>query len=129
MKEASIVKDKPKVVKFKDGDIIFGQAEEITSRALGAKGANLARVTLFGPDAVHIHKKTEETYIYESGMGKILLGDQISEFGPGTRAIIPPGTPHAVKPANSFPQVIFLCVSGPPFDPKDVYPDPRGWDW
>lgn len=127
--EATIVKEKPKIVEFKDGEEVFGTAEEITSQPLGAKGANLARITLTGPDVIHTHDDAEETYVYESGMGKILLDDQISEFGPGTRVIIPPGTPHAVKPANSFPQVVFLCISGPPFDPEDVHPDPRGRNW
>jgi len=129
MAQFSVINNKPKVVELKDGDVVFGQAEEITSRALGAGQTNIARITLFGPDVVHVHKRAEETYVYESGMGKILLGDQISEFGPGTRVIIPPGTTHAVKPANSFPQVIFLCISGPPFDPEDVYPDSRGRNW
>jgi len=129
MTQANIVKEKPKVVEFKDGEEVFGTAEEITSREVGAEGANLARITLFGPDVIHTHEKAEETYIYESGMGKILLGDQISEFGPGTRVIIPSGTPHAAKPANSFPRFVFLCLSSPPFDPDDVHPDPRGRNW
>ena len=124
-----IVQAKPNIVELKDGDEVFGTVEEITSRAVGAEGANLARITLMGPDFVHTHDGAEETYVYELGMGKILLGDQISEFGPGARVIIPPGTPHAAKPANSFPQVVFLCLSGPPFDPEDVHPDPRGRNW
>ena len=129
MEKANIIKEKPKVVEFKDGGTVFGRAEEITSREVGAEGANLARITLFGPDVIHTHEKAEETYIYESGMGKILLGDQIFEFGPGTRVIIPPGMPHAAKPADSFPQLIFLCVSSPPFDPADDHLDPRGRNW
>lgn len=54
-------------MEFKDGDVVFGQVEEITSAAIGAEGANLARVTLTGPDFVHTHDKAEETYIYELG--------------------------------------------------------------
>ena len=129
MAQFSIINNKPKVVKLKDGDVVFGDVEEITSRAVGAERANLARVTLSGADFVHTHEGAEETYIYESGMGKILLGDKVSDFGPGTRVIIPPGTAHAVKPANSFPRVVFLCISGPPFDPEDVHSDPRGRNW
>lgn len=129
MTQSSIINNEPKVVELKDGDEVFGQVEEITSRAVGAEGANLVRVTLFGPDVVHTHDKAEETYIYESGMGRIILGDKIFEFGPETKVIIPPGTPHAAKPANSFPRLVFLCVSSPPFDAEDVHPDPRGRNW
>lgn len=129
MEKASIVKEKPKVVKLKDGGIVFGEVEEITSRAVGAERANFTRVTLFGPDVIHTHERTEETYIYKSGMGKIILGNKIYDFGPDTRVIIPPGTPHAAKPYDSFPQFVFLCVSSPPFDPDDVHSDPRGRNW
>ncbi len=129
MKQCSIVQKKPKMVELRDGDIVFGQVEEITSRAVGVEGANLASVTLTGPDFVHINNRAEETYIYELGMGKILLGDKIYDFGPDTRVIIPPGTPHAAKPYDSFPQFVFLCVSSPAFDPADVHPDPRGRNW
>jgi len=129
MEKASIVEEKPKVVKLKDGDIVFGEVEETTSRAVGAEGANLVRVTLFGPEIVHTHEKAEETYVYESGRGKILLGNEIFELNPGTRVIIPPGTLHAAKPYDSFPRFVFLCVSSPPFDPEDVHPDPRGRNW
>jgi len=127
-----IIRKESKIVKMKDGkdgNVIFGQVEEITSRAVGAKKANLVEVTLFGPDVVHTHERAEETYVCESGRGKIILGDEISDFDPGVKVIIPPGTPHAVKPWKSFPQVVFLCVSSPPFNQDDVHPDPRGRKW
>ena len=129
MGEASIVKDKPEIVEFKDGEEVFGKVEEITSRDVGARKANFVKVTLLGPDVIHTHDDAEETYVYESGMGRIILDDEISDFGPGTRVIIPPGMSHAVKPWESFPQVVFLCVSSPPFNPDDVHPDPRGRNW
>ncbi len=129
MSQFNIIKEEPKVVELKDGDKIFGKVEEITSRDVGASQANLARVTMMGPDFIHSHSKAEETYAYESGMGKIFLDGEVSDFGPGTRVVIPPGTLHAVKPAQSFPQVVFLCVSSPPFNPDDVEIDSRGRNW
>jgi len=126
----AIIQEEPKVVELKDGEVVFGTVEEITSWAVGARQADVTRITLTGPDFVHINNRTEETYIYESGRGKILLGNEIFEFNPGTRVIIPPGTLHAAKPYDSFPQFVFLRVASPPFDPEDVfYPDPRGRNW
>ena len=122
----AVIEESPKVVELKHSGEVFGTVYEITSRVLGAEGAGIASITLTGPDIVHVHKRTEETYVWESGLGKILLGDDIFDFGPGAKVIIPPGTPHALKPAYSFPQVVFLCISAPPFTPKDVYADPRG---
>jgi mannose-6-phosphate isomerase-like protein (cupin superfamily) len=124
-----VITKEPYIKRFKDGGNVFGMVEEIVSHAIGAKNASLARVTLYGPDIIHTHSKIEEAYVCETGRGKILLGNDISNFEPGDRVVIHPGTLHAVKPAESFPKVVFLCLSGPAFDPNDFCPDPRGRNW
>jgi len=124
-----VIAEELKVVEFKDGGVVFGKAEEIVSRDIGAVKAGLARITLFGPDILHAHNEMEETYVCESGRGKIFLNGQVSDFEPDDRVVIHPGDLHAVRPANSFPKVVFLCISGPAFDPGDVVHDPRGRNW
>jgi quercetin dioxygenase-like cupin family protein len=126
---AVIVKDLPELKELKDGRKVFGRIEEITSIELGAIKANVVRVTLFGPDFIHWHIKAEETYICESGKGELFLDGRIVEMSPGTRIIISPGTLHAARPWNDFPQMVFLCVSSPPFNSEDVFNDPRGRNW
>jgi len=121
-----IVKDESGVVRLTDEiNEVFGTVKEITSRALGAEGANLAEVTLFGPDVTHYHKKNEETYISKAD-GEIFINEEIHDFSAGTRVIIAPGTLHAARPKGVGENLTFLCVSGPPFDPEDVFNDSRG---
>lgn len=44
---------------------VFGEVEEITSRALGAERTNVAKVTLWGPDFLHHHKKSRrDVYLF-----------------------------------------------------------------
>lgn len=124
-----IVSEKPKIIEFNDDKGIFGKVEEITSRAVGAERANIAKIILWGPDILHIHKETEETYICVKGEGEIFLIDQIFEFIPGVRVIVRPGILHAAKPKKNSRKLVFLCVSSPAFRPEDVYNDPRGRAW
>jgi len=130
-----IIKEKPKIIEFIDdkgifGTGVFGKAEEITSRAVGAERTNVAKITLWGPDILHTHKETEETYICVEGEGEIFLIDQIFEFIPGVRVIIRPGILHAARPKkNGRKLLVFLCVSSPAFKPEDVYNDPRDRAW
>jgi len=121
-----IISEKPNIVELGDGKEMFGEVEEITSRAVGAERANVAKVTLWGADVLHAHKEAEETYICLEGEGELYLDGQIFEFIPGIRVIIKPGMLHAAKPKDRFGKLIFFCISSPAFNPVDVYEDPRG---
>jgi len=129
LKKFIIINEKPKIIKFIDDKGIFGKVEKITSRAVGAERVNVAKIILWGPDILHTHKETEETYICVEGEGEIFLIDQIFEFIPGVRVIVRPGTLHAAKPKKNSGKLVFLCVSSPAFKPGDVYNDPRGRAW
>lgn len=129
MKKFTVVKEKPNIVKFSDDKEVFGEVEEITSRAVGAERANVARVTLWGADVLHAHKEAEETYICQEGKGELFLDGKITDFVPGVRAIIAPGTLHAARPKEEFGKLVLLCVASPAFSPDDVYEDPRGRKW
>jgi mannose-6-phosphate isomerase-like protein (cupin superfamily) len=106
----------------------FGEIEEFTSISQGAKKGNIVQVTLFGPDILHHHKIAEETYVSQ-GQGLIYLDGMIYNFAPGTRILIGPGVVHAARPKKGCIDLVFLCMSVPAFDPKDVYNDPRGRKW
>ena len=126
-----VIWDKPKIVELKDIKGNFGFIDELSSIELGAKGASMARVMLFGPDFIHLHKKTEEGYYHLVGEGEVLLGKKIYTFGQGgARAIIiPPGTLHAARPISKLEKLVFLCVSSPAYDPKDEFRSKRGRNW
>lgn len=120
----------PDAVKLKDGKEVFGQAEEFTSRVLGARQSNIVKVTLWGPDILHSHRKAEETYICMGGEGEIFLENDIYRFIPRMIVIIRPKVLHAARPKRGWSKkLVFACVSAPPFDPSDVFEDSRGRNW
>ena len=123
------VSKEPKEMKLKDDKVVFGKVKEISSISKGARQASIAEVTLWGPDILHYHKKAEETYYCVSGKGEIFLNGKILEFERGTSVIIRPGTVHASRPNNPCGRIVFLCVSSPPFNRRDVYNDRRGRKW
>lgn len=124
-----VIDAKPKIAELKDGDVVFGNVEEITSKELGAGRANLTRITLWGPDFVHQHEIAEETYVCQAGEGELFVNFEIIKFVPDVRVIIGPGVLHAARPKRNGEVLIFSCLSAPAFDPKDVYLDRRGRGW
>jgi len=125
-----VIASKPEIIKLYDKEKIFGEIREITSKELGAKYANFAEVTLWGPDFLHLHKRAEETYVCLEGEGEIILDGIVYEFTPEkTRVVISPGTLHAVRPKSPDAKIVFYCISSPPFDPNDVHNDKLGRDW
>lgn len=131
MKNFIIVKDLPvtaDLVDPLDPDDIFGTAEELVSEAFGAERVSVAKITLWATDILHNHKEGEETYIFVEGRGELFLDGEIFKVGPGVRVIIKPGVVHAARPKNDE-ELVFWCVSAPPFNPEDVYNDPRGREW
>lgn len=122
---------KPNIVEFKHWKDTFGRAEELTSAVLGARQANISRITLTGRDILHYHKVAEETYVCREGEGYLFLNGKIVRFSRGDIVVIHPGTVHAAMPTrrDTKLELVFWCVSSPPFDPKDVFNDPRGRRW
>lgn len=127
----SVVQGSPNMVELEDTKRhktdVFGIIEEMTSRAGGAEKASFAKITLWTPDKLHRHEMAEETYICLENEGQIFLDGKIVDFTPGVRVIIEPGTLHAARPIKG--ELVFYCVSSPPFDEKDVYYDRRGRKW
>lgn len=130
-KHAVIITEKPREITLQEGGVVFGRVTELTSRDWDAERANVALVTLMGPDLIHYHNNGEETYVCLQGSGELLLGaatEIIIPFCEGVRVIIRPGTSHAARPLPGQ-ELVFICVSSPAFDPHDAYNDPRGRNW
>src|SRR6187551_3584367 len=47
--------------------------------------------------ALHQHRTTEELYHITRGQGRMTLGTEGFDVGPGDTVCIPPGTPHCIE--------------------------------
>ena len=111
--------NKPSIIDLRENRKKIGTAEMLISEGDGASGARLQRITLIGKDMVHVHK-LEQAWVCERGRGKIFVDGQVHEFYPGTRVIIPAGIPHAIQVAESFSEVVYLCVSCLPMTRRNI---------
>lgn len=68
---------------------------------------------------LHRHRLTEEIYHVTAGCGRMTLGDDHFEIGPGDTVCIAPGTPHCVENSGREPLRI-LCSCVPPYAHDDT---------
>ena len=61
-----------------------------------ARNQSLAEATVppGGATTAHFHREAEELYFFTAGHGRLRVGDDEREVGPGDCAVIPPGTVH-----------------------------------
>lgn len=90
-----------------------GSAVVEIARPPGAANQSLARATLGpgGETAEHLHPRSEEIYLFVSGSGRMLLGDEVFDVAAETAVVIPPGTRHKLQNTGSEPLVLFCCCS------------------
>ena len=71
------------------------------------------------PEAVpdHYHAVSDEMYCIEKGTGRMRLGDEYRDVGPGDIVTIPHGTAHGLVNNGEGDMIIFVITS-PPFDPE-----------
>src|SRR5580700_2756931 len=55
-----------------------------------------ARIASGGRTTAHFHPQTEEIYYILSGRGRMLIGDESRDVGPGDAIAIPPGAVHQI---------------------------------
>jgi mannose-6-phosphate isomerase-like protein (cupin superfamily) len=67
---------------------------------------------------VHAHAESEQAYVIVRGSGRMILGDDERELGPGTLVFIPPATPHAIRNDGDEP-LVYVSATSPPF-PAEV---------
>ena len=86
-----------------------------------ARNQSLAEATV-PPDsatAAHFHRTTEELYFFTSGTGRMRLGDEEQQVGPGDCVVIPPGTEHKLW-ADADAPLVLLCCCAPAYSDADT---------
>ena len=67
----------------------------------------------------HYHPKTEEIYYILVGEGRMQMGDEVRDVGPGDAIAIPPGQRHQIT--NTGDVVLrFLCCCAPGYEDEDT---------
>jgi len=94
----------------------------------GNRAQSLAEATVppAGKTALHRHGAAEELYHITHGRGRMTLGAQSFDVGPGDTICIPPGTPHCIE--NTGDEVLrILCACAPAYahDDTELLPSDR----
>ena len=71
----------------------------------------------------HVHPHTEEIYYILRGAGRMVLGAEEREVGPGDGILIPPGIRHTIRNVGQEP-LTFLCCCAPPYTDEDTVLEP-----
>ncbi len=67
----------------------------------------------------HYHRRTEEIYYILEGVGRMRIGVEWDEVGPGDAIAIPPGNTHQIT--NSGQETLkFLCCCAPGYEHDDT---------
>lgn len=69
--------------------------------------------------ALHRHHRSEELYHITTGRGRMTLGDQRFDVGPGDTVCIPPGTSHCIENLGTG-SLRILCCCAPPYAHEDT---------
>ena len=75
----------------------------------------------------HLHRSSEEIYLFTGGSGRMRLGDEERAVRAGDCVVIPPGAPHKLWADDGEPLVL-LCCCAPPYSHEDtvLLEDPPG---
>jgi mannose-6-phosphate isomerase-like protein (cupin superfamily) len=86
-----------------------------------ARNQSLAEASLppGGATAEHYHRTTEEIYFFTHGSGRMRLGDDERDVGPGDTVVIPPGTRHKLWNSGDEP-LRLLCCCAPAYSHEDT---------
>ena len=60
---------------------------------------------------LHRHHRTEEIYHVTAGQGRMTLGNEQFDVGPGDSILIAPGTSHCIEAIGNAPLRILCCCS------------------
>jgi mannose-6-phosphate isomerase-like protein (cupin superfamily) len=67
----------------------------------------------------HFHPQTEEIYYLIEGTGRMTIGGETREVGPGDAIAIPPGSVHTITNTGSG-TLKFLCCCAPGYEHADT---------
>ena len=68
---------------------------------------------------LHKHHRSEEIYHITQGQGRMTLGREIFDIGPGDTVCIPPGVPHRVANSGTV-ELRILCACAPAYSHADT---------
>ncbi len=78
-----------------------------------------ARLPAGAATAAHYHEQTEEIYYILQGSGRMQVGDDSRDVGPGDAVAIPPGQRHQIT--NTGTELLrFLCCCAPGYEHEDT---------
>jgi mannose-6-phosphate isomerase-like protein (cupin superfamily) len=78
-----------------------------------------ARLPAGGATTPHRHPITEEIYYILEGQGRMCVGEEVREVGPGDAIAIPPGACHQITNIGST-TLKFLCCCAPAYEHADT---------
>jgi mannose-6-phosphate isomerase-like protein (cupin superfamily) len=102
----------------KDGSTVRELAHP---RRGGSHALSLAEATVpaGGETAEHLHRESEEIYLFTVGAGRMRLGEDEAAVAAGALVVIPPGIPHKLWADPDGPLVL-LCMCSPAYSDADT---------
>jgi mannose-6-phosphate isomerase-like protein (cupin superfamily) len=106
------------VVEAADGSTVRELAHPTSS---GATAQSVAEATVAAGTSthLHLHRTSEEIYLFTAGSGRMRLGEEEAGVEAGDIVVIPPGTPHGLEAGPDQPLVLLCCCS-PPYSEEDT---------
>jgi mannose-6-phosphate isomerase-like protein (cupin superfamily) len=98
------------------------EIREVAHPARGdAVNQSLAEATVRpgGSTEEHYHRETEEIYFFTHGRGRMRLGGEEREVGPGDAVVIAPGIKHKLSASDDEPLKL-LCCCAPAYSHEDT---------
>lgn len=85
----------------------------------GAQSLAEATVPPGARTIAHLHRTSEELYLFTAGEGTMTLGGEERTVRAGDCVVIPPGEVHGLRNPGSSPLVL-LCACSPPYSHDDT---------
>jgi mannose-6-phosphate isomerase-like protein (cupin superfamily) len=67
----------------------------------------------------HLHRRSEEIYLFTQGSGQMRVGDEERPVRAGDCIVIPPGVAHKLW-ADEHEPLVLLCCCAPPYSHEDT---------
>jgi mannose-6-phosphate isomerase-like protein (cupin superfamily) len=78
-----------------------------------------ATVPAGGATDEHYHRESEELYFFQSGAGRLRVGEEWRDVRAGECVVIPPGAVHKLINTGDVP-IRLLCCCAPPYSDTDT---------
>jgi mannose-6-phosphate isomerase-like protein (cupin superfamily) len=87
--------------------------DPIKESILACKPAEIVRLLQLRDNmAEHVHDRVDEVLYVVAGEGAVRIGDQVMTMKPGSLAVVPLGTAHAVERRGKNPLILLSTLSG-----------------